>query len=267
MRRVILNLLRCPKCKRGALLSQTDTAELVFGPLSCPECQTSFPVAEGVADLVTDRAAQGPFQRGMEQPLVARSYERYVRPAMQYAVARRRYDRESELLLYRSLLGQPDGPVLDVACGTGLFARRLARDATLPPVVGLDVSRPMIEEGVAQAREAGVMVDFVRAEAPDLPFQDQSFGAVLQTGALHLIPDASRLFLEVGRVLRPGGRYVASTYTPPGPLLTALHRKAGLHPRTEDELRSAIAAAGLVEFERMLLPPFIAIKAEKPARR
>jgi SAM-dependent methyltransferase/uncharacterized protein YbaR (Trm112 family) len=268
MRRVIINVLRCPRCRRGALLPETDTAELVFGPLRCPECHASFPVAEGVADLVVDRAPPvGAMQRGLEQPLVARSYERYVRPAMQYAVSRRRYDRESELLLYRSLLGQPDGPVLDLACGTGLFARRLARDASLPPVVALDVSKPMIEEGVAQAREAGVMVDFLRAEAPELPFQDQSFGAVLQTGALHLIADASRLFLEVGRVLRPGGRYVASTYTPPGPLLTALHRRAGLHPRTEDELRSAIAAAGLVGFERMLLPPFIVVKGEKPARK
>lgn len=269
MRRVILNLLRCPRCRRGPLLPETDTAELVFGPLRCPECEASFPVAEGVADLVMDRnaASQGPMQRGLEQPLVARSYERYVRPAMQYAVARRRYDRDSELLLYRALLGKPDGPVLDVACGTGLFARRLARDPSVPPVVGMDVSKPMIEEGMAQAREAGVMVDFLRAEAPELPFQDQSFGAVLQTGALHLIADASRLFLEVGRVLRPGGRYVASTYTPPGPLLTALHRRAGLYPRSEDELRSAIAAAGLVSFERMLLPPFIVVKGEKPARK
>jgi SAM-dependent methyltransferase/uncharacterized protein YbaR (Trm112 family) len=269
MRRTTIHLLRCPRCRQGALQPEADSAELVFGPLRCPECQAGFPVAEGVADLVMDRSAasQGPMQRGLEQPLAARSYERYLRPAMQYAVARRRYDRESELLLYRSLLGTPDGPVLDVACGTGLFARRLARESALPPVVGVDVSRAMIEEGVAQSREAGVMVDFVRAEAPDLPFQDQSFGAVLQTGALHLIADAARMFLEVGRVLRPGGRYVASTYTPPGPLLTRLHRRAGLHPRSEDELRSAIAAAGLVNFERMILPPFIVVKGEKPARK
>lgn len=269
MRRAIVNLLRCPRCRKGALAPETDAAEVVFGPLRCPECHASFPVAEGVVDLLADSPTgpRGVMQRGMEQPLVARAYERYVRPAMQYGVARRRYDRDSELLLYRSLLGKPDGPVLDLACGTGLVARRLARDASLPPVVGLDVSRPMIEEGVAQAREAGVTVDFVRAQAPDLPFQDQSFGAVLQAGALHLIADAGRLFLEVGRVLRPGGRYVASTYTPPGPLLAALHRRAGLHPRSEDELRSAIAAAGLVSFERMLLPPFILVKGEKPAAR
>lgn len=267
MRRVILDLLRCPRCRRGPLLPGADAAELAFGPVTCPECHARFPVAEGVVDLVLERGAPGAMQRGLEQPLVARSYERYVRPALQMAMARQRFDRDSELLLYRSLLGKPDGPVLDLACGTGLFARRLSRDPAMPPVVGMDVSKPMIEEGVAQAREAGAMVDFVRAEAPDLPFQDQALGGVLQTGALHLIADAARLFLEVGRVLRPGGRYVASTYLPPGRLMAAVHRRAGLHPRSEDELRAAVAAAGLVGFERMVMGPFIVIKGEKPGSR
>jgi len=263
MRRVILNLLRCPKCKKGALQPEADAPELVFGPVRCRECQASYPVGEGVVDLVGERAASTGLQRGLEQPLVARTYERYVRPALQLAISRQRFDRDSEFLIYRSMLGTPEGPILDLACGTGLFARRLARDPALPAVVGMDVSKPMIEEGVAQTREAGVMVDFVRAEAPDLPFQDQSLGAVLQTGALHLIDDASRLFLEVGRVLRPGGRYVASTYLPPGFPASLLHRKAGLFPRGEDELRSAIAAAGLISFERVLLPPFILLKAQR----
>ncbi len=266
MRRVILNILRCPKCRRGGLIPEADTAELIFGPVRCPDCQASFPVGEGVADLVGDRGEIGTAQRGLEHPLVARSFERYLRPAIQLAISRRRLDRDSELLVYRSVLGKPDGPMLDLGCGTGMFARRLARDPELPAVVGMDVSKAMIEEGIAQSREAGVMVDFIRAEAPYLPFLDHSLGAVLQSGSLHLIADASRLFIEIGRVLRPGGRYVASTSLPPSRLGTLLHQKAGLHPRTEHELRSGIAAAGLVNFERMVLPPYLLIKAEKAAR-
>ena len=46
-----------------------------------------------------------------------------------------------------------------------------------------------------------------------------------------------------------------------------MHKKAGLFPRSEDELRSAIAAAGLVNFERMVMPPFILVKSEKAVRR
>jgi ubiquinone/menaquinone biosynthesis C-methylase UbiE/uncharacterized protein YbaR (Trm112 family) len=266
VRRAILNTLRCPRCLKGALSPESDTADLTFGPIRCPDCQSSFPVAEGVADLVLDRGDPGPLQRGLENPLVARSYERYVRPALQLAISRRRVDRESELVLYRAMLGKPEAPVLDLGCGTGLFARRLARDPELPPLVGMDVSKAMIEEGVAQSREAGVMVDFVRAEAPQLPFLDQSLGAVLQTASLHLVADLNRLLIEVGRVLRPGGRYVASTYLKPGFPASALHRKAGLFPRDEDELRSAIAAAGLVAFDRVVMAPFLLVKAEKASR-
>ncbi len=263
MRRVILSVLRCPKCRRGGLLPEADTAEVVFGPVRCPDCQSSFPVGEGVADLVGDRGPVGPLQQGLEHARVARSYERYIRPALQLALSRRRIDRDSEYLLYRALLGRPDGPVLDLGCGTGLFARRLAREPDIAAVVGMDVAKAMIEEAVAQSREAGVMVDFVRAEAPYLPFMDHSLGGVLQAASLHLILDASRLFIEVGRVLRPGGRYVASTYLPPPWFAALLHRKAGLFPRREDELRSAIAAAGLVSFERLVIPPLIIVKAEK----
>lgn len=266
MRRAILQLLRCPRCRRGSLLSEADTAELFFGPLRCPECRATFPVSEGVADLVLEPSAPGAVQRGMEQRVVARSYERYVRPLLQRAVARQRMDRDSEYLVYRSLLGRPQAPVLDVGTGTGLFARRLAREPELPAVVGMDVAQAMIEEGVAQAREAGVRVDFLRAEAPYLPFLDETLGAVLLAGSLHFIEDMGRLLLEVGRVLRPGGRLVASTYQPPSGPAAVLHRRAGLHPRHEDELRAAVAAAGLVNFERLRLPPSLVLKAEKPVR-
>lgn len=264
MRRVTLNILRCPRCRRGNLIPETDTAELIFGPIRCPDCQATYPVAEGVPDLASDRERPGFAQRGMEQPFVARGFERYLRPAVQWAMSQRQFDRESEFLIYRSMLGTPDGPVLDLGCGTGLFARRLARDPAFHVVVGMDVSRAMIEEGVAQAREAGVMVDFLRAEAPWLPLLDQTMGAVLQSGALHFVQDVSRMFTEVARVLRPGGRYLASTYLPPSKPVAFVHRQSGLYPREEDTLRRAIAAAGLIHFERMLLPPFILVKAEKP---
>jgi SAM-dependent methyltransferase len=240
---------------------------LLFGPLRCGECRASYPVAEGVADLVVEASAAGAVQRGLERRWVARSYERYVRPVLERALTGQPLDRDSEYLLYRSLLGTPEAPVLDVGCGTGWVARRLAREPDLPPVAGLDVSRAMLEEGVAQAREAGAPVDFLRAEAPHLPFQDGALGAVLMAGSLHFVADVGRLLLEVARVLRPGGRWVASTYAPPGAPTALVHRRLGLHPRGEAELRAEAAAAGLVRFERVALPPLLVVKAEKGSAR
>ncbi|MBX5482737.1 MAG: class I SAM-dependent methyltransferase [Myxococcaceae bacterium] len=247
------------------MLPEADTAEIVFGPLRCTKCHASFPVAEGVVDLVVEREAPSGLQRGLERPWVARSYERYLRPAVTLALSRRRFDRESEYLLYRSLLGTPTAPVLDLCCGTALFARRLAREPNMPTVIALDVSKAMIEEAVAQAREANATVDFVRAEAPLLPFADEALGAILQAGSLHFIADADRLFGEIARVLRPGGRYVATSYLPPR-FGAGLHHRAGLYPRSEAELRGALTDVGLVGFERMVMPPFLLVKAEKPRR-
>ncbi|XXF75882.1 methyltransferase domain-containing protein [Myxococcaceae bacterium GXIMD 01537] len=266
MRREILQLLRCPRCRHSGLNSESDAEVHLFGPLRCTKCHASYPVTEGVADLVVEPPAFRAVQRGLEQRLVARSYERYVRPLLQRTLARTSFDRESEFVLYRSLLGRPPGPVLDLGTGTGLFARRLAAEPELPSVVGMDVSTAMLEEAMAQTREAGVKVDYVRAEAPYLPFLNGTLGGVLQSGSLHFIADLGRLLLEVARVLRPGGRFVASTYQPPGAPSALLHRKAGLHPRGEVELRAAVTAAGLVNFERVLLPPFILVKAERAAR-
>ncbi len=236
----------------------------MFGPLRCAECQSSYPVADGVVDLVLEQDSPSGLQRGLELRWVARSWERHLRPALSVAVTRRRFDRDSEYLLLRSLLGTPEGPVLDLGCGTGLFARRLAREPGMPPLIGMDVARAMLEESVAQAREARVHVDFVHAAAPELPFLDASLGGVLHSDGLHLVEEAGQLFAEVSRVLRPGGRYIATTYMPPGFPAAFLHRQVGLHPRTEEALRTALTAAGLVRFERILLPPFIVVKAEKP---
>lgn len=264
MRRSTLDLVRCPRCRGGSLVPDDPDAEarLVFGPVRCLGCTARFPVGEGLIDFVGERGAPSGWQKGLESPWVARGYERYFRPAVERLLGGG-FDRESEYVLYRALLGAPKGPVVDLGCGTGLFTRRLARDLDGVAVVGLDVSRPMIEEALAQAREASSVVDFVRAEVPDLPFQAASLGAVLQAGSLPFFADLDGLLAEIARVLRPRGRYVASAVVS-GPLVAPIAKGAQLHLRSERELREACDRAGLVRFERVRVPPLVVISAEKP---
>ncbi len=264
MRRQTLDLLRCPKCHAGSLVPDAPVAErvLAFGPVRCIGCGSLFPVHDGLIDFVGDRKKSTALQQAMEHPWVARSWERYVRPAVDTVLTRGRLDHDSEYTVLRNLIDASPGPILDLGCGAGLVLRRLSRDFRTVPVVGMDVSRPMLEEAMAQLREHAEAADFVRAQAPELPFNDASLGAVVAVGFVHFLADLGALLNEVARVLKPRGRFVATTYE--AGAAKKLHEGAGLHPRSEEQLRDAAARAGLVAFERVRVAPFLLWKAERP---
>lgn len=265
MRRQTLDLLRCPKCHAGSLVPDAPVADraMAFGPARCLGCGALFPVNDGLIDFVGERPRGTTLQKAMEHPWVARSWERYVRPAVDTVLTRGRLDHESEYTVLRNLIDASPGPIVDVGCGAGLVLRRLSRDFRDVPVIGMDLSRPMLEEAMAQVREHAEAADFVRAQAPELPFSDTSLGAVVAVGFIHFLDDLDALLAEVSRVLKPGGRFVATTYEATGATKT-LHTRAGLHPRTEAQLRDAAARAGLVAFERVRVAPFLLWKAERP---
>jgi SAM-dependent methyltransferase len=95
--------------------------------------------------------------------------------------------------------------VLDVACGTGVLTRALARLDAVGSVVGVDLAPSLVE----RARElAGDLpsVRYEQADARSLPFGGGSFDAVVFDSALTHIPSPEQALAEAFRVLRPGGR-------------------------------------------------------------
>ena len=99
----------------------------------------------------------------------------------------------------------PGSWVLDVASGTGLVARELARKNVR--VVGLDQSPSMVRRGLVAVRQAGLeeRTRFVLGQAQALPFPDETFDAVTFTYLLRYVDDPAATLRELGRVLRPGG--------------------------------------------------------------
>lgn len=103
----------------------------------------------------------------------------------------------------------PGQRVLDVACGTGVLARdAVRRVGSAGKVVGLDVNDGML--AVARRREADV--EWRRGRAESLPFEAQSFDAVLSQFGLMFFDDPRQALREMLRVVRPGGRIVVAVW-------------------------------------------------------
>jgi SAM-dependent methyltransferase len=101
--------------------------------------------------------------------------------------------------------------VLDLACGTGLVSRQLARRAE--SVVGLDISEAMLQE--ARSRTPGNNVRYVRGDFRDFCLAETFDAAVCGTDALNYLGKRGELagvFRCVGRHLRPGGLFAFDTW-------------------------------------------------------
>jgi ubiquinone/menaquinone biosynthesis C-methylase UbiE len=101
-----------------------------------------------------------------------------------------------------------DDDILDMGCGTGRFTVPLAERAR--SVAGLDMSPMMLATARKKLADRGLEADLREGDMADLPFPDQSFDVVVSMLALMHIPrqDRQRVFCEVARVLRPGGRFL-----------------------------------------------------------
>jgi sarcosine/dimethylglycine N-methyltransferase len=101
-----------------------------------------------------------------------------------------------------------DMSVLDVGSGVGGPARYLAATYGCR-VAGVDLSEPFVDAARYLTERTGQsgQVSFQTASALELPFEEGRFDAVLLQHVAMNIADRSRLYREVRRVLKPGGRF------------------------------------------------------------
>lgn len=112
--------------------------------------------------------------------------------------------------------------ILDLAAGTGTSSMAFVPSGA--HVVAADFSRGMIAEGRRRHGKV-VNLEFVQADATDLPFDDGEFDAVTMSFGLRNVNDPRRALRELRRVTRPGGRIVVCEFShPPSPVFNGLYR-------------------------------------------
>jgi len=109
---------------------------------------------------------------------------------------------------------QPGERALDVCCGTGDLALALARRGA--QTIGLDFNEPMLR--VAEARRSKLkspLLRFVRGDAQQLPFPQDSFDIVTVGYGLRNLASWETGLCEMQRVAKPGGRLLALDFGKP----------------------------------------------------
>ena len=120
----------------------------------------------------------------------------------------------------------PGAHILDVGCGAGVTPAYIAQQYDCS-VVGVDLSAKMILRSEQWARRKGVTegLEFRVADVQNLPFEDETFDAVISESVTAFPHDKQRAVNEYTRVIKPAG-YVGlneSTWlkTPPPPEMVA----------------------------------------------
>lgn len=108
----------------------------------------------------------------------------------------------------RSVSGGRPLRILDVGCGTGLFASRVREALPNATVYGIDLVSGMLEKGKARWEHHADSVFPVQGDSERLPFEAGSFDVVTCANSFHHYPRQDRAVAEMRRVLRTGGHLI-----------------------------------------------------------
>lgn len=199
---------------------------------------------------VQSQSAEVPTDAGLDKGALI--YETFLVPAQ--------FGPCAEVLL-RLAEPRPGERILDVACGTGVVARRVAAAVgETGRVFGLDLNPGML--GVARVQPAVVGsadIDYREGDGVQLPFGDAEFDLVTCSQGLQFFLDRVRGLAEMHRVLRPGGRVALALWTDAkrSPVISALNDAGIRHAGVElvkapfslsdgDEIRALLQSSGFV---------------------
>ena len=107
---------------------------------------------------------------------------------------------------------KPGETILDLGCGRGSETLEAAnRTGSEGKAIGLDITQAMIDIALENADEAGVAnAFFILGDIENLPFENSVFDAVISNCVINHAKDKNKVYSEIYRVLKPGGRFAVS---------------------------------------------------------
>lgn len=197
--RYMLRELKSPTSVRTIIQIALDQFRLLSGGGDTQHCKGDCRSGPGENDSAHRHERYLSEQKQMHEKL-ASVYENQ-RYASEHSKVFQKHWNET----IRELADLPSGStVLDFGCGTGILFEDLAESGL--QVVGVDLSEEMLRAVPHRSRS----VTRICADGTNMPFVDESFDAVLCRGSIHHLPELEPAFVEICRVLKPGGVLVFS---------------------------------------------------------
>ena len=208
IKRQILDVLCCPKCKHDLSLIETQVVgeEIIEGFLECNNCQILFEIAKGVPRMIIDmdnrreiaeswdfewaKVAEGVFEDGGKLYGITEGEElnRFFR--------------------YMSVAsGDLRGKfILDAGCGRGRLIKSLAKHGAV--VFGVDISSTLVDvyEDCKRYENANI----IQADILNLPFRIDTFDYVWAMGTTFLTGDTKRAFENLSNLVKLSGKLFVS---------------------------------------------------------
>ena len=113
-----------------------------------------------------------------------------------------RADRRAALMCKHGNIKSTD-KILEIGCGTGLFTEKVSKISGSEDITAVDISEDLLE----LARNKNKQFNFVLGDAMNLEYEDNTFDVAFGSSVIHHL-DIEKAFIELFRVLKPGGRIV-----------------------------------------------------------
>jgi ubiquinone/menaquinone biosynthesis C-methylase UbiE len=162
--------------------------------------------------------------------------------------------------------GDRELTILDVGCGTGVFAGRIRQSLPHAKVWGVDLVAEMLSEGRSRWRLHRGHVVAVQGDSERLPFRRGAFDVVTCANSFHHYPHQERAVEEMHRVLKPGGRLILVDGSRDGPWGWFIYDvcvagvEGDVSHASARRMRALVARAGFVQTRQQIhrgLAPFL----------
>ena len=152
---------------------------------------------------------------------------------------------------------KPGEDILDLGCGRGADTVEAARLAgTKGMAIGLDLTETMIKQAIDYATKEKIRnVAFTLGNIEKLPFKEDTFDGVMSNCVINHAKDKSKVYREINRVLKPGGRFVVADAVTKYPLPDEVKKDPEAWAQcfggaiTEEEYLESILTAGFHKVE------------------